>query len=388
MQIKPAARLNKLPPYLFVAVDEKKRAALAAGRPVIDFGVGDPDLPTPNFIVQGLHDGVARPENHRYPLGPGSRDFREAVARFFHRRYRVQLDWQTEVSALIGSKEGLGHLPLALINPGDISIVPQPGYPVYQQATILAGGEPWILPLTDEGDWLPDFDAIPPDIAARAKLLFINYPNNPTGACATRSIFEKAVSFARTHNVLLVQDAAYNDLYLTEPPPSILQTPGARDVAVELHSLSKTFNMTGWRAGFIVGRPDVIHQLRRIKAVMDSGLFGAIQDAAVAALEGYDRPELAELRTVYRRRAARLVDGLNQIGFSARVPQATFYIWARVPADYDSMTASAKLLDHADVVCVPGAGFGETAANYVRFACTVPEEQIETAVARMQEITW
>jgi LL-diaminopimelate aminotransferase len=389
MPVTQSQRLAALPAYLFAEIDRKKRAARAAGRDIIDFGVGDPDQPTHSFIVERMQQAIRKPENHAYPLGGGSPDFRRSIAAFFHKRYGVKLDPARELLALIGSKEGIGHLPLALVNPGQTVIVPSPGYPVYHAGTVFAGGEPYILALNEAAGWLPDFDAIPADVAGQAVLMFLNYPNNPTGATASVAFYERAVAFARQHDVLLAQDAAYNDLYLGhEPPPSILQIPAAREVAIEFHSASKTFNMTGWRIGFVVGNAAAIAALASIKANLDSGVFGAIQEVAYDAYAHIDRPEVHQMRELYRARAKILCDGLRAIGFQAAPPEATFYIWARVPPGYDSMTVCNRLLDQANVVGVPGAGFGPTGEGYVRFALNVAAERIETAVQRMVAMKW
>jgi LL-diaminopimelate aminotransferase len=336
-----------------------------------------------------MQQAITRPENHPYPLGGGSPDFRRSIAAFFEKRYGVELDPQRELLALIGSKEGIGHLPLALVNPGQTVIVPSPGYPVYQAAAIFAGGEPYVLKLTEAGSWLPDFDAIPTAVARKATLMFLNYPNNPTGATATLEFYERAVAFARQHSLLLAQDAAYNDLYLgTLPPPSILQVPNARDVAIEFHSASKTFNMTGWRIGFAAGNADAIAALSSIKANLDSGVFGAIQETVCYAYANIDRPELHQMRELYRARAGVLCEGLRDMGFRATPPEATFYVWAGVPAGYDSLTVCNRLLDEAHVVGVPGAGFGPTGEGYVRFALNVAAERIQLAVQRMAAMKW
>ena len=388
MAFERADRLQALPTYLFVQIDRRKRAAIAAGADVIDFGIGDPDRPTPGFIIERMQQAVAEPTNHRYPAGQGAAAFRQAIAGFFARRYGVELDPDQQLWAAIGSKEALAHLPLACLNPGDVTIVPEPGYPVYRSATLLAGGEPWTLPLLAEKGWQLDLGDVPADVARRAKLLFLNYPNNPTGAVATAAFFEEVVAFAHTNDLVVVQDAAYNDLYLTEAPRSILQTPGAFDVAIELHSASKTFNMTGWRVGFAAGNAAVVQALGQAKSVIDSGVFSAVQQAAVTAYEGFDRPELEQLRVLYRERARLLVEGLRAVGFEAAVPPATFYIWAKVPVGYDSMGLASKLLDEAAVVCVPGAGFGPAGEGYVRFALTVPQERISEAVQRLRGLAW
>jgi len=389
MALVEADRLKALPPYLFLEIDRKKRAALEAGRDIIDLGVGDPDQPTHRFIIERMGRALVKPEHHRYPFGGGSAEFRRQIAAFFRKRYAIELDPARELLALIGSKEGIGHLPLAVVNPGQTVLIPTPGYPVYRAGTLFAGGEPHEMVLSAAGRWLPDFDAVPPAVAEKTVLMFLNYPNNPTGAVADLAFYERAVAFARQYNIHIAQDAAYNEMYLSdERPPSILQAPGAREVAIELHSASKTFNMTGWRIGFAVGNADVIAALARIKANLDSGVFGAVQEAACEGYAGLDRPELAETREMYRRRADLLCAGLRAAGFGVEVPKATFYVWARVPDGYDSMTLCGKLLDEADVVGIPGAGFGRGGEGYVRFALCVPVERIRVAIERLRRIKW
>lgn len=388
MPFELAERLKALPTYLFVEIARKKREAIAAGKEVIDFGIGDPDQPTPSFIIERMQAAVADPANHRYPFDEGSGKFRDAIARFFEKRYGVSLDAATQIWSLIGSKEGLAHLPLAMINAGDVVITPEPGYPVYQSATVLAGGEPWTLPLKAENGWLPDLAAIPSDVASRAKLIYLNYPNNPTGAVATAAFYAEVVDFAKQNDIVIAQDAAYNEMYFAEPPLSILQTDGAADVAVEFHSASKTFNMTGWRVGFVCGNKDVVAAVGKTKSVIDSGVFSAVQEAAMTAYAGIDRPELKELQALYKERAETLVAGLREYGFTVDMPQATFYIWAGVPQGHDSMGLAKKLIEEVGVVCIPGAGFGPAGEGYVRFALTVPVEQIALAMKKMKDVRW
>lgn len=387
--MRTSARLRRLPPYLFAEIDRQKRAARDAGRDIIDFGVGDPDLPTPEYIVARLRAAAGRPENQRYPQGTGSRSFRRAMATFLQRRYGVTVDPEQQVLALIGSKEGIGHLPLALLDPGDVALIPCPAYPVYRSGTIFAGAEPFTLELREDRGFLPDLKGIPADVLQRARLLFINYPNNPTGATAPLSFYEEAVAFARQHDLIVAQDAAYNDMYFGDHAPhSILEIPGAAEVAVEFHSASKSFNMTGWRIGFAAGRADVLAALAAIKANLDSGAFTAVQEAAEEAYTQYDHAEIVQLREVYRARVATLCGPLREMGFGVRIPQATFYVWARVPAGLDSMTVCRRLLAEADVVCVPGVGFGAAGEGYVRFALSVSAERIAEAVRRMGAIRW
>lgn len=388
MPFQPAERLQALPPYLFVAIDRKRRDAIAAGKDVINLGVGDPDQPTHAFIIERMRARIAEPANHCYPSNIGAAAFREQAVAFFARRYGVELDAASEVRTLIGTKEGLGHLPLAVINPGRTALIPEPGYPVYLSGTIFAGGRPYIMPLTEDRRWLPDLEAIPSDTARDAVLLYLNYPNNPTGAAADLDFYRQAVDFARQNDLIVVQDAAYNEMYFEQQPPSILQVPGAKDVAIELHSLSKTFNMTGWRLGFAAGNADVLAALSKIKANMDSGQFTAIQEAGAAALAGIDRPELHGSRAMYQQRRDAMVAGLRKIGFHVEPPPATFYIWAGVPGGLDSMTVVNRMIEEAAVVGVPGIGFGKACDGYVRFALTVDVERIHQAVTRLAEIQW
>jgi len=389
MPIAASQRLQALPPYIFAELHRRRRAAIDAGRDVIDFGVGDPDRPTHAFIIDRMTRAIRDPKNHLYALGGGTPAFRQQMAAFFADRYGVELDAARELLALVGTKEGIGHLPLAVVNPGQTVLVPSPGYPVYQAAAIFAGAKPYVLKLEPDRGWLPDLDAVSHDVTQNAALLFLNYPNNPTGAVATREFFERAVAFARERDLLVAHDAAYNELYLDDqPPPSILQVSGARDVAIEFHSASKTFNMTGWRVGFVAGNPDVIAALAAVKANFDSGVFGAVQEAAAEAFQGIDRPEVREIRSVYRSRAELLCQGLQKLGFQAQPPAATFYVWARVPPHVDSMSACNRLLDEADIVGVPGIAFGPTADDHVRFSLGVPAERIKLAVERMGAIQW
>jgi len=383
-----ADRLSHLPPYLFVEIDRKKKEARDAGRDVIDFGVGDPDQPTPTFIVDRMAEAIRDPANHTYAFGWGMFELRSSIARFFQRRYSVTLDPKTEILVLLGSKEGIGHLPTAIVNPGEHVLVPEPGYPVYVGGTLFAGGTPYVMPLREENGWLPVFDDIPAEIRESAKLMFLNYPNNPTGACAPRSFFEEAVAFAREYGVLLAQDAPYCELYFGDPPLSLLQIDGAKDVAIEFHSLSKTFNMTGWRLAFVVGNSDMLRALAAVKSNLDSGVFQAVQHAGIAALEGIDRSEIRAQTDMYRRRRDLLVAALQSCGWPVTAPEATFYLWAKCPKGQGSMRVASRLLEEADVVVVPGAGFGPTAEGYVRFSLTVSEKRTNEAIKRIMNLTW
>jgi LL-diaminopimelate aminotransferase len=388
MAFEPSKRLQALPPYLFIEIDRKRREAIAAGRDVINLGVGDPDKPTPTFICERMKGALDDPRNHRYPFDEGVPEFRQRAAMFMQQRFGVEVDWERELITLIGSKEGLGHLPLAVVNPGDAVLIPQPAYPVYQSASILAGGEPYHMPLTADNGFLPDLSAIPADVAKKASLMFLNYPNNPTAACADTDFYHRAVEFAQANDLIIAQDAAYSELYFEQRPPSILETPGAKDVAVELHSLSKTFNMTGWRIGWAVGQPDVVAALAKIKGNMDSGQFNAIQQAGQEALAHIDHVAVKANLDIYRERRDVLVAGLNEVGFSVAKPDATFYVWARCPEGYGSMELCGRVLDEASVVLIPGVGFGEPGEGYVRAALTVDTERMAEAIRRLAAIDW
>lgn len=383
-----AERLDKLPPYLFVDIDRAKNVALEAGRDVIDFGVGDPDRPTPGFIVERMVQAVRDASNHRYPLGRGKKALRHAIARFFHHRFGVQLDPEREITALLGSKEGIGHVATAVLNPGDVALVPDPGYPVYISGTVFSEARYHRMPLREERGFLPDFSAIPADVLRSAKVLWLNYPNNPTSACAPLSFFQEALAFAREHDLLICQDAAYSETYYEEAPPSILQVPGAIERCIEFHSLSKTFNMTGWRAGFVVGNAEAVGALADVKSNLDSGLFGAVQDAAITALDQIDHPQVRGILDVYRQRRDTLVSGLKRLGWNVNTPKATFYVWTRCPKGFSSMQTAKRILTEADVVCIPGIGFGESGEGYVRFALTVETPRIQEAVDRIARLKW
>lgn len=384
MAVELADRLKKLPPYLFAQLDEAKARQLAKGVDVIDLGVGDPDLPTPAPIIERMKRAVENPEHHRYPSYEGMLSFREAVARWYKNRFGVELDPASEVITLIGSKEGIGHIPLAFVNPGDVVLVSDPGYPVYGGATILAGGEPYNVPLLADRGFLPDLSAIPGDVLARAKLMFLNYPNNPTAAVASLDFFREAVDLAREHDIILCHDAAYSEMYYGEPPHSLLEVRGAKDVAIEFHSLSKTFNMTGWRIGMAVGNAAIVQGLKKVKTNIDSGAFQAVQEAGIEALEGGHGIE--EMRRVYRERRDVLVGGLKKAGFQVEAPQATFYVWFPVPQGSNSMAFATRALEEAGVVITPGVGFGTHGEGYVRAALTVSKEQLEEAAQRLARL--
>ncbi|MHC1626380.1 MAG: LL-diaminopimelate aminotransferase [Methanoculleaceae archaeon] len=375
-----STRLQKLPPYLFAKIDALKAEKLKEGVDVIDLGVGDPDLPTPPHIVEALCTAARNPATHHYPSYEGMPEFREAVARWFRKRFGVAPDPETEVLALIGSKEGIAHIPEAFVNPGDYVIGTDPGYPVYRTSTIFAGGRYYPLPITPENGFLPDLDTIPREVCERARIFFCGYPNNPTAATATVDWFAGLVDFARENDIVVVHDNAYSEITFDGyRAPSFLETPGASEVGIEMHSLSKTYNMTGWRIGFAVGNAEIIAGLGKVKTNIDSGAFEAIQHAAIAALTG-PQDCVGNACRIYRERRDVLVKGLEEAGFDVTPPKATFYVWLPVG---DSMEFAASLLNDAGIVVTPGTGFGPSGEGFVRFALTRPVERIREAVERI-----
>jgi LL-diaminopimelate aminotransferase len=384
--IEIADRLQALPPYLFADLDRKKTALRAQGVDLIDLGVGDPDIPTPQRIVERLREAALDPRNHRYPSYEGLREFRDAVSLWYERRFGVLLDPEHEVIALIGSKEGIAHVPLAFINPGTYSLVPSPGYPVYHAGTIFAGGRSFFMPLVEERGFLPDLSAIPPAVVDAATLLFINYPNNPTAAVADEAFFAEVVAFAQRYNLIVCHDAAYSEISFDNYiPSSFLAVAGAREVGMEFHSLSKTYNMTGWRLGFAVGNREIIAGLGKAKTNIDSGVFQAVQLAGIEALSG-DQSDAKAMRAIYQRRRDCMVQGLRAVGLAVNAPKATFYLWIKVPPGHSSVSFASLLLEKAGVAITPGSGFGEAGEGYVRFALTVPEARLEEAVSRIQRL--
>jgi len=386
IKIEKADRLKQLPPYLFAELDRKKAEARAKGVDVIDLGVGDPDMPTPANIVAKLAEAAANPRYHRYPSYTGMNDFREAVSRWYAARAKVTLHPLKEIVSLIGSKEGIAHIPLAFINPGDVVLVPSPAYPVYAIATMFAGGVPHEMPLLKENDFLPDLSAISNDVRQRAKMMFLNYPNNPTAATATREFFKTVVDFADRYNIMICHDFAYSEMAFDGyRPPSFLETPGAMEVGIEFHSLSKTYNMTGWRIGFAAGNAEIIGGLGQIKSNIDSGIFEAVQIAGIEALTG-DQGCIAAMSQVYTARRDVLLAGLRKLGLQAATPKATFYVWFEAPAGYTSATFAARLLAECGIVATPGNGFGAPGEGYVRMALTVSRERLQEAVDRMTTV--
>jgi LL-diaminopimelate aminotransferase len=363
-----------------------KQEAIEKGVDLIDLSIGDPDIPTPEHIVEAMKKAVEKPEHHRYPSYEGMLSYREAVAEWYKRRFNVTLDPQTEVLSLIGSKEGIGHIPLAFVNPKDIVLVPSPGYPVYPVGTLFAGGKSYIMPLKEENNFLPDFKVIPVYVLKKAKLMFVNYPNNPTAVTAPRKFYKKVVDIAMRYNIIICHDAAYSEIYYdNKKPMSFLEIDGAKDVGIEFHSVSKTYNMTGWRIGFAVGSKDIIAGLGKIKTNLDSGVFQAIQEASIVALKTKDNI-LSKIRYTYQKRRDVLYEGLKKIGIQCYKPKATFYLWAKVPEGFNSTTFVTHLLEKAGVLGTPGVGFGALGEGYIRFALTQPVDRIREAVERIQRI--
>jgi LL-diaminopimelate aminotransferase len=379
-----ADRINSLPPYLFAAIDKAKAEIIKKGVDVINLGIGDPDMPTPPHIVEAMKKSLDNPARHRYPSYEGMLSFRNAAAQWYRRTMNVTLDPEDEVLTLIGSKEGIAHIPLAFLNPGDVSLVPDPGYPVYNIGSILASAKPFKMPLLSENEFLPDLDAIPGDIAKKAKLMFLNYPNNPTSAIASLKFFEEVVDYANENEIIVVHDDAYSEMTFDGyKAPSFLNASGAKEVGIEMHSLSKTYNMTGWRLGFAVGNREILAGLGKVKTNVDSGAFESIQEAGIAALTG-PQDCVRDMNKIYRERRDALLNGLKGLGLDVKPPKATFYVWARVNGKASDF--SKMLLEKAGIVATPGNGFGEYGEGYVRFALTQSVERISEAVERMRKL--
>ena len=378
-------RIEKLPPYLFTAITRKIAEKRAQGVDVVTFAIGDPDIPTPRHILDSLHAAAEDPANHRYPESDGLPELRRAIAGWYERRFGLSFDPDKEVQPLLGSKEGINNVALCLVDPGDVVLIPSPGYPPYTTGTIFAGGEPYYLPLTEENDFLPDLSAVPEDVARRAKLLWLNYPNNPTAAVAPLSFFEEAVRFAKRFDIAVCHDGPYSEVaYDGYKPVSFLQAEGARDVGIEFHSLSKTFNMTGWRIGWAIGNPQLIDALFRVKDNIDSGIAQAIQRMAITALEG-PQDCVDEHNAIYQRRRDRLVEALRACGLRVRPPMASLYVWARVPSGFTSADFAARLIDDIGVVVTPGSGYGQYGEGYVRLSLTTPDDRVEEGARRLRE---
>lgn len=385
MKIKWAKRIEELPPYLFAEIDKKKNILIERGVDVIDLGVGDPDIPTPGHIIDALNSAAKDPANHVYPSYIGMMAFREAVSDWYKKRFNVDINPASEVVTLIGSKEGIAHAPLAFLDPGDIALVPDPGYPVYSVATTFAGGIPYNMPLLKENNFFPDLDVIPQKIADKARIMFLNYPNNPTTAVADKGFFKAVIEFASKNNILVFHDAAYTEIAFDGyVPPSFLEVEGAMDICLEFHSLSKTFSMTGWRIAFAVGNSKVVSGLGKIKTNIDSGVFQAVQIAGIEALSNYDIG-LEDRKRIYQERIDLFCNGLCDAGLCYDKPKATFYVWFEVPDGFTSSEFASKLLEDAGIVVTPGNGFGESGEGYARVSVTFDTERIAKAVDRIRE---
>ncbi len=387
MIIRKAKRIQELPPYLFAEIDKQKNALKARGVDIISLGIGDPDLPTPAHIVERLRKAAADPVNHRYPDYEGLLAFRQAAASWYRARFGVVLDPETEVVSLIGSKEGIAHMPVAFVDPGDIVLCPDPGYPVYAIGTGFCGGAIHRMPLTKANQFVPDLRAIPASVAKAAKLMWLCYPNNPTSAVASRAFFRDAIDFARKNDIIICHDAAYSEIYFDgEKPISFLELDGAREVGVEFHSLSKTFNMTGWRVGFAVGNAELVAGLGKVKTNVDSGVFQAVQEAAIAALTS-DQSCVDQAREIFQGRRDLVVKSLAKAGLETIPPRATFYVWVEAPRGYSSAAFATKVLEETGVVITPGTGFGPSGEGYVRLSLTVNGDRLAEAVTRIERLS-
>ena len=382
--MRTASRMNNLPPYLFAEIDRKKAEKQAQGVDVISLGIGDPDMPTPQRIVDAMAEAILKPSNHQYPSYFGSKPYREACAEWMRRRFAVELDPETEVLALIGSKEGIAHLFPAFIDPGEYTLVPGIGYPVYHTGGILTGGLTHWMPMNEENDFLADFESTPAEVLAKTKMMFLSYPNNHSSAIAPVEYFDKAIAFAKEHDILLVHDNAYSEIgFDGYKPPSLLERPGARDVAIELFSCSKAYNMTGWRIAFAAGNAQALKALGTVKSNIDSGAFTAVQDAAIEAMLG-PQDDVAEMSAVYQRRRDMVMETLSSIGLSARVPKGTIYVWAKIPEGYTSAQYAGDVLDKAGVIVAPGNSYGPDGEGYIRISLATPDDRLAEALERIK----
>jgi LL-diaminopimelate aminotransferase len=381
---KAAPRVEKIPPYLFARIDKKKNEARSRGIDLLDFSIGDPDIPTPANIVRKMQEAVTDPRNHQYPSYEGMPAFRKAAAEWFEKRFGVALDPDKEVVALIGSKEGIFHLPWAYLAEGDVALIPSPGYPVYKVTTLLAGGTPYFMPLKEENGFYPDLDAIPEDVKEKAKICFVNYPNNPTGAHGDDGLYERMVDLAAKKDILICHDAAYSEVtYDGYRARSILEFDRDKRYSIEFHSLSKTYCMTGWRIGFAVGNSEAVQNLGKLKTNIDSGVFQAVQEAGIEALTG-NQDSVEAMKAVFARRRDLVVNGLSSIGINVRRPKATFYIWAHVPKGYTSADFAEMLIEKVGVVVTPGSGFGDEGEGYFRISITTNDDRIRAALERLR----
>ncbi|MCX5700801.1 MAG: LL-diaminopimelate aminotransferase [Candidatus Omnitrophica bacterium] len=383
---KLSKKLQALPPYLFLEIDKAKRKARAEGRDIIDLGIGDPDQPTPKYIIEALYQASQDPTNHRYALDQGMPALRRSIEGWYKRRFNVNLNPDSEILPLIGSKEGIAHFPLAFLNQGDFFFFFDPCYPPYKGGKILAGGKPYLMPLLEKNDFLPDLKKIPLSARRKAKIIFVNYPNNPTSATAEKSFYKELIDFAHKNKLIIISDLAYSEMcYDGYKPTSMLELDGARDVVIEFHSLSKTYNMTGWRIGWACGNEKLVAALAKVKSNIDSGIFSAIQLAGIAALEG-PQDYVSNMCSLYQERRDVLLSGLNSLGWKANRLKATFYVWIKVPQAKDSIKFAAHILDKANIVVTPGIGFGKYGEGYIRMALTVDKKRIIEAIDRLRNI--
>ncbi|MBA12437.1 MAG: aminotransferase class I/II-fold pyridoxal phosphate-dependent enzyme [SAR202 cluster bacterium] len=379
-----AKRLDAVPPYLFVEISRKIAAKKAQGINVISFGIGDPDIPTPSVVIEELRSTSLDSVNHRYPETDGLPEFRSAVSGWYKRRFNVDLDSDKEIIPLIGAKEGIGHAAFCFINPGDVALVPDPGYPVYSVGTWFAGGECHWMPLKEENGWLPDLGSIPGDILKRAKVMWLNYPNNPTGAVVDEGYFKEVIAFAKQHNIVVLHDACYTEVaYDGYKPISFLQIPGAMDVGVEFHSLSKSYNMTGWRVGVAAGNKDMIDALMIVKSNLDSGIPNAVQYMGIEALKSTDQ-EIRNRNDIYQSRRDKVVTALKKIGLDVEPPKASLYVWAKIPSGYKSAEFAELILEETNVVVTAGNGYGPSGEGYIRLSLTIGEDDLDEGIKRLQ----
>jgi LL-diaminopimelate aminotransferase len=384
--ISTARRMGRIPPYLFAEIDRKVQAKKAAGVDVISLGIGDPDLPTPARIVNALQEAAADPANHQYPSYFGLRELRAAIADWYRDRFAVKLDPDSEILPTLGSKDGISHAPFAFVDPGEVVLAPDPGYTPYATGAIMADGEPYMLPLTAANGWLPDLGSVPTEVRRRAKLLWLNYPNNPTAAVAPDDFFQEAIRFCSQNGVILCHDAPYTEItFEGYRAPSLLQFPGGKEVGIEFHSVSKTYNMTGWRLGWIAGNAALIKALGQLKTNIDSGIFQAVQWAAVEALQGGEEDTRAA-NAIYLRRHRRVAEVFNGLGWNVTPPRATFYVWAPVPKGYDSISFAGHVLDQVGVNITPGVGFGPHGEGYFRLSVTAPDQRLDEALERLRAL--
>ncbi|MBM03261.1 MAG: LL-diaminopimelate aminotransferase [Chloroflexi bacterium] len=381
--MKIAKRLDKIPPYLFVEISKKIAEKKSQGIEIINFGIGDPDLPTPNTVITELQKTSLNISNHRYPETDGLPEFRTAIQKWYQNRFNLSFNPETEILPLIGAKEGIGHTAFCFIDNGDIALIPDPGYPVYSVGTWFAGGECYTMPLTEDNQWLPDLDAIPKEIAQKAKVMWLNYPNNPTSAIADIEYFKRVVDFAKKYEIIILHDACYTEVsYDGYQPISFMETPGAKDISLEFHSLSKSYNMTGWRVGYVVGNSKLINPLMIVKSNLDSGIPQAIQSMAITALN--TKQEFIDKRnSIYEKRRDKVVGALNSIGLNVEKPKASLYIWAKIPNGFTSAEYATKLLDEKDIVVTPGSGYGEYGEGYIRLSLTIPDEQLDKGINKL-----